>query len=71
MQQQRLKREAVLRLFQQLHQNDDETAFRRASGSMRCFCGLQYREHYLDIEHPGYDGEPCDNRLCDGDIVHL
>jgi len=34
-------------------------------------CGLTYREHYGDVEHPGFDGEASDNRLCDGRIVHL
>jgi hypothetical protein len=66
-----LHREWRLRVFQQLHQ-DDVTESYRASGRMYCnLCGLQYREHYGDVTHPGYNGEASDNRLCDGRIVHL
>lgn len=66
----RLERESTLRLFQQLHQND-EPEWHRASGACRCDkCGLQYREHQYDEEHPGAN-ESFDTRLCDGTVVHL
>jgi hypothetical protein len=65
----RLERENVLRLFEQLHQNDD-AYWRRASGSMYCsICGLQYRHHPPDMETPLVN-EAYDNRLCNGTIVH-
>ena len=65
-------RDITLRLFQQLHQNDNEYNFRRSSGGCICFvCGLKYRDHYMDIEHPGYNDDAVDHRLCNGDVVHL
>ena len=64
------RRERASRLFQPLHQNDDP-AFRRASGSSFCeHCGLQYRDHGLDYERV-YFSDAYDRRLCNGDIVHL
>jgi hypothetical protein len=67
-----LQREQILRLFQQLHQNDFYYEYwRRSSGSMGCEkCGLQYREHLNDEEHP-HVGDGFDKRICNGDIVHL
>lgn len=65
-----LEREQRLRLFGQLHQNDDPE-WRRASGSMLCpFCSLAYRYHLNDEEHPLW-GDGFDKRLCNGDVVHL
>jgi len=60
-----LEREVVLRLFQQMHQ-DDEDDWHRASGDMHCeHCGLLYRQHpveeFFNIDH----------RLCNGVTVHL
>lgn len=59
----KLHREACMRLFQQLHQ-DDEPEWRRASGGGLCsLCGQEYRHHpYFDertmhghpIDHRGY-----------------
>lgn len=61
----RLLNDQKLRLFQQLHQDDDPEYY-RASGSCKCpICGLEYRDH---PEDPIYD---IDHRLCNGDIVHL
>ena len=63
----RLERESVLRLFPQMHQDDEEDCnWYRASGDMYCLhCGLQYRHHpveeFFNIDH----------RLCNGEIVHL
>lgn len=66
----RMAREVQMRLFQQLHQND-EPEWRRASGSMKCsLCRCEYRYHPLVDEQLGF-GEPIDHRLCDGDVVHL
>jgi len=66
----RLRREWSLRLFQQMHQNDDPE-WRRASGAARCpLCKLELREHGYDEEHPGFN-ESFDNRLCTGEVVHL
>lgn len=61
----RLERDRVLMLFQQLHQ-DVEQDWRRASGDMYCeHCGLQYRYHPIDpITN-------VDRRLCNGVTVHL
>ena len=72
----RLIKEQTLRLFRQMHQNDFYYDYwRRGSGSSICkICGLKYREHMYDEEHPlgGYDLETYyDSRLCNGDIVHL
>lgn len=65
------ERDLTLRLFQQLHQSDGYE-WRRVSGSMFCSsCGFQYRYHPLDTEHPGWNGESYDYRLCNGDVVHL
>lgn len=62
-----LDREARLRLFQQLHQNDDPTWY-RAAGGCRCeLCGLTYHEHPIELE----TRTDIDHRLCDGDVVHL
>lgn len=60
-----LERDSILRLFQQLHQ-DDDSDWRRASGGMYCeHCGLQYRQHPIDhITN-------VDRRLCNGITVHL
>lgn len=67
----KLGREAKLRLFEQLHQ-DDETEMRRASGRMRCgLCCLLYREHPLDLAGLDDCGASWAVRLCDGDLVHL
>lgn len=70
-----LRREQVLRLFQQLHQTStfdgDPDFWYRANGGVRCkICGLQYREHFDAIEFP-MAGDTFDKRLCDGTIVHL
>ena len=63
-QQMMLQRDSALRLFQQLHQ-DDEPEWHRAGGGVTCIlCGLKYREHYSNDE---WD----DKRLCDGRVVHL
>lgn len=60
----------ALRLFQQLHQ-DDNPIWYRTSGNMTCrLCGLLYRQHPLDESHPGFN-YAFDRRLCDGTIVHL
>lgn len=65
-----IRREQKLRLFQQLHQNDDVILY-RSSGSVICpMCGLTYREHIRDEEHPGYEYS-MDIRLCNGEVVHL
>ena len=62
----RLEREARLRLFQQMHQDDDQDNWRRASGQMYCvYCKLQY------WMHPVEEIYNVDHRLCNGDIVHL
>lgn len=58
-------RDDRLRLFQQMHQ-DDDPVWHRSNGSCICtLCGLEYRQHpqeeYINIDH----------RLCDGRIVHL
>lgn len=71
-----LEREQRLRLFEQLHQSPDDlesaNLWRRSSGYMRCtLCGLSYREHPLSLESFDQYGEPFDNRLCDGEVVHL
>lgn len=60
----------TLRLFQQMHQDDDPD-WRRASGQMYCrICGHQYRDHpYFDEQT--FCGYPVDHRLCNGDVVHL
>lgn len=59
-----LARDAKLRLFQQLHQ-DDEPEWYRAAGACRCsFCGLEYREHLDSVD--GFD-----KRLCNAEVVHL
>ena len=61
----RLEREAVLRLFQQLHQ-DMEDDWYRASGNMYCpHCGLEYRYHPIE------EFFNIDQRLCNGETVHL
>ncbi len=63
-QQRQLARDAKLRLFQQLHQ-DDEPEWYRAAGACRCsFCGLEYREHLDSVD--GFD-----KRLCNAEVVHL
>lgn len=66
----KLSREARMRLFQQLHQ-DDEPEWRRASGAVICpLCGCEYRHHpYFDEQT--MHGHPVDHRLCNGDVVHL
>ena len=59
------------RLFQQLHQDDDQENRRRADKS--CICSLclePYWKHPYFDEHTFY-GHPMDHRLCNGDIVHL
>ena len=66
----RLQIEERLRLFSQLHQNDDPVWYRSAGGMYCSYCGLTYRQHFDNLEHPGFDGS-CDKRLCNGDIVHL
>jgi len=72
----RLEREARMRLFQQLHQNDDPDLGerrRRPNGKMRCpLCCCQYREHppFLEEYGWGYGGD-YDPRLCTGEVVHL
>jgi len=59
-----LQRDITLRLFQQLHQTEDECY--RASGSMYCtHCGLRYRYHPVEEQYN------VDHRLCSGEIVHL
>lgn len=65
-----LGREARMRLFLPLHQ-DDEPEWRRASGGVICsLCGCEYRHHpYFDERT--YFGHPVDHRLCNGDVVHL
>lgn len=65
-----LERDARLRLFQQIHQNDNYEWYRAAGGCICRNCGLTYREHYDDLEHPLNSGE-YDKRLCNGDVVHL
>jgi len=61
----RLERESVLRLFPQMHQ-DNEDDWHRANGNMYCpHCGLQYRHH------PVEEFYNIDHRLCDGTTVHL
>lgn len=54
-----------------MHQNDFYYEYwRRASGGVICkVCGLEYRDHLNDEEHPLTDGY--DKRICNGDIVHL
>jgi hypothetical protein len=63
-------RELTLRLFQQLHQNDDPEWYRSSGANLCKHCGLPYRDHRDDAENPGYD-DSYDKRLCDGTIVHL
>lgn len=59
------QRDTVLRLFQQLHQDQDDD-WHRASGSMLCpHCGLAYRFHPLN------ETTEDDRRLCSGVTVHL
>ncbi len=61
----RLENEARLRLFQQLHQSEEDD-WRRASGRMLCeYCGLMYRLHPVEEVYN------TDNRLCNGTLVHL
>ena len=63
-----LEREQILRLFQQMHQDDD--VWYRASGSMYCeICGLQYGYHPID--QTTYSDINFDRRLCNGKTVHL
>ena len=65
-----MEREAKMRLFQQLHQDDDPEWY-RANGSVKCgLCGVLYRCHPYSLEHPLW-GEVVDHRLCNGDVVHL
>lgn len=60
-----LERENVLRLFDQLHQ-DNENDWRRSSGNMFCeHCKLQYRHHPVEQFYN------TDHRLCNGYTVHL
>lgn len=73
-----LEREQRLRLFQQLHQSPDWEdmerfgMWRRSNGHMRCrCCTLPYRDHPLFEERVDYEGNPFDNRLCNGTVVHL
>lgn len=67
-----LGREAAMRLFLPLHQDDGtEEVWRRASGSMKCaLCGAEYRYHPY-YEENNFHGHPTDHRLCNGDVVHL
>lgn len=67
-----LEREQVLRLFQQMHQNDFYYDYwRRSSGKSLCvLCGLEHREHLYAEEYPLFP-EGYDKRLCNGDIVHI
>ena len=66
----RLSRESAMRLFEQLHQ-DDDPEWRRASGGVICsLCGYEYRYHPYFDERTMH-GYPVDYRLCDGDVVHL
>lgn len=68
---QKLAKQAKMRLFEQLHQ-DDVTEVRRASGSMRCeLCGLRYRQHSLDLRGLDDCGSSWAVRLCCGELVHL
>ena len=65
----KLEVESRLRLFQQLHQ-DDDPEWRRAAGACICpLCKLEYRKHPHDVAFDGYLN--VDHRLCNGDIVHL
>jgi hypothetical protein len=58
-------RDQRLRLFQQLHQ-DDDPVWHRSNGHMKCgLCGLPYRDHPVEEEYN------VDHRLCDGRVVHL
>ncbi|MEN9338163.1 MAG: hypothetical protein RIQ41_477 [Candidatus Parcubacteria bacterium] len=73
-----LLREWRLRLFQQLHQSPDSEdlepagLWRRANGYIRCrLCWLPYREHPVSEESVDWNGEAFDNRLCNGEVVHL
>mgnify|MGYP001573054053 CR=1 FL=1 len=60
-----ISRDQRLRLFQQLHQ-DDDPVWHRANGGVICqICGLQCRYH------PVEEGYNIDHRLCDGRVVHL
>lgn len=60
-----LQRDSTLRLFQQLHQGDEDDWY-RASGGMYCDrCGLQYRYHPIEEQYN------IDRRLCNGEVVHL
>lgn len=61
----KLEIESRLRLFQQLHQSEDND-WHRANGRMYCeLCGMQYSLH------PVEENYNIDHRLCNGTIVHL
>lgn len=65
----KLEVEWKLRLFQQLHQDDDPNWYRAAGGCICPLCKLEYRKHPLVVE---FDNNLItDNRLCNGDVVHL
>lgn len=66
----RFEREARMRLFLQMHQDDDPD-WRRASGGVLCsLCSCEYRRHPYFDEQTSL-GHPIDHRLCDGTVVHL
>lgn len=74
------ERELRLRLFQQLHQSPDEEAMTSVHMARRdhrwriCeHCGMAYIFHPLYVEFLSefLASDPTDNRLCNGDVVHL
>lgn len=71
----KLERESRMRLFQQLHQNDDPDCGemrRRPNGEILCgLCGLEYNHHPLFEEERSSDSFQTDVRLCTGEVVHL
>ena len=67
----RLEREARLRLFLPIHQNDFSNWYRASGGSKCNLCGLEYRLHPYSEEFVNFLGEKEDHRICNGDIVHL
>lgn len=58
-------RDDRLRLFQQLHQDDDPEWYRSNGNCVCTLCGLTYRQHPQEEEFN------VDHRLCNGDVVHL
>ena len=59
-----------MRLFQQMHQDDDPEWYRAEGGCLCPVCRCEYRHHPYFDEQISY-GYPVDHRLCNGEVVHL